>query len=305
MSLYKKHRPKELSELRGNEDLVQSLPKLLSNPKTMPHSFLLTGGTGCGKTTVGRIIGNFLEVKEIDFQEINSSDFRGIDTIRSIINNAQYKPVESKYRVFLLDECHKLSNDAQNALLKVLEDTPQHVIFILCTTDADKLISAIKGRCITYHLQPLNEKEMKILLKKVARAEGESIEPEILEQILMDAQGHSRNALQILEKVLATEPENRLKAAKQHAAEVNQSIELCRALIGKGDWKEIKVILSGLTGQDAESIRRQVLGYANAVLLKGGNPKAGLVLECFIEPFYNTGFPGLTYACYSVVEQSK
>jgi DNA polymerase III delta prime subunit len=145
---------------------------------------------------------------------------------------------------------------------------------------------------------------MKGLLKRVARSEGDSLEPEVLDQIVQDSNGHPRNALQILEKVLATDGDKRLEAAQQTAAETNQSIELCRALLNNSNWKQVAAILTGLQGQDTESIRRHVLRYTQTVLLKSDNDKCGLILEEFIEPFYHTGFPQLVYACYAVVKNS-
>jgi len=304
MSLYHKYRPKALESLRGNTELKSSLGKMLSVPETMPHCYLLHGQTGCGKTTVGRIIKNILEVADCDFREYNSADKRGIDEVRQIIKDSQYKPLQSMYTIYLIDECHKLTGDAQNAFLKILEDTPKHVIFILCTTEPEKLIKAIKNRCQQFQLKPLEDSEMKSLLKKVARKEGGKIDSEILDQIVKDSNGQSRDALQILEQVLNTEPNKQLEVAKQTAIVSSLSIDLCRALLTSTGWKKIAGILTGLKGQEAESIRRHVLGYAQAILLKEDNVKAGLVMEEFIEPFYHTGFPQLVFACYTVVKNS-
>jgi DNA polymerase III subunit gamma/tau len=302
MSLYHKYRPQTLSEIRGNEEVVSALEGLLSKPEKMPHSFLLHGATGCGKTTIGRIIKNTLEVSDNDYQELNTSDMRGIDTIRDLIKNCQFKPLESSYRIYLVDECHKLTNDAQNAFLKILEDTPSHVIFILCTTEPEKIIKAIRSRCQDFQLKPLSDKVCKRLIQTILRKEQETVDESILDKIVEIAEGHPRNAIQILEKILSTEPEKRAEAAVKTAQETVQSIELCRALIGNSNWTKVREILNGLVGQDAEAVRRQVMGYAQSVLLKSDNEKAGLVLELFKEPFYNSGFPGLVYSCYSIVK---
>jgi hypothetical protein len=128
------------------------------------------------------------------------------------------------------------------------------------------------------------------------------LESIIYEQIIQDSLGHPRNALQILEQVLSVPEEQRLQVAKRTAEQQSESIELCRALLGNSGWMKTATILSGLKDQEPESIRRHVLGYCQAILLKADNPKAGLVMELFIEPFYNTGFPGLVFACYSVVK---
>ena len=304
MSLYKKYRPQTLAEIKGNKEVVSSLVTMLEDKEKMPHVYLFHGATGCGKTTLGRIIKNTLLISDNDYKEINSSELRGIDTVREIIKNSQYRPIDSAYRIYLIDECHKLTNDAQNAFLKILEDTPPHIIFILATTEPEKLIKAIKGRCQQFQVSPLSDNEMKGLLKKVVKKEGDSIEPEVYSQIIESAEGLPRNALQILEQVLSTEEEKRLEIAKKSVLVASESIELCRALLSNSNWKKVREILTNLKGQEAESIRRHVLGYAQAVLLKSENNKAGLVMEEFIEPFYHTGFPQLVFACYSVIQNS-
>ena len=243
MSLYHKYRPDSLQQVKGNTEIVSALEGMLSKPKTMPHVFMFHGPTGFGKTTLGRIIGNLLGVSQNDFQEIDSADFRGIDTIREIRRNANYKPINSPYRIYLLDEMHQLSKDAQNALLKILEDTPSHVVFILCTTDPQKVLPTVKNRCSQFQVKPLSDREMKGLLKNVCRKEGEKLDVEVMDQIILDSNGQPRSALQILEQVLNTNEENRLEAAKQTAQEQSQSIELCRALIGNSGWKKVSTIL--------------------------------------------------------------
>jgi DNA polymerase-3 subunit gamma/tau len=301
-TLYLKYRPQTLVEIIGNETVVDAVTDMLSDKKTCPHSFLLTGGTGCGKTTLGRILAKELGVSEVDFKEVDSADFRGIDTVREIRKSSQYKPLEGTCRVWLIDECHKMTGDAQSAFLKALEDTPSHVYFILCTTDPQKLLPTIRGRCTIFNMEPLSDTYMMTLLRQVVRAEGENISKQIYEQIMQDAQGHPRNALQILDQVLRVAVDKRLETAQRTAEEQSQVIELCRALLSKGGWTKIRTILTGLKMQDPESIRRAILGYCQAVLLKSDNRQAGLIMEEFIEPFYNTGFPGLVFACYSCTQ---
>jgi DNA polymerase III gamma/tau subunit len=302
MSLYLKYRPTTLEQVKGNEDLVISLTKMLSDKKTCPHVFLFHGLSGCGKTTLGRIIANMLGCSEDDFTEINSADFRGIDTIRELIRNVQYKPINGPCRVVLVDECQKLTGDAQSAALKILEDTPSHVYFILCTTQPDKLIKEIHGRCQKFQVKPLNDNQLTGILRRVVREEGKTLDKVVYDQIVQDSFGQPRNALQILEQVLSIPDNRRLEAAKQSAAEIVQSIELCRALIRRAKWKEISIILKGLKEQDAEGIRRQVVGYCQAVLLNDDNATAGLILEQMKDPFYNNGFADLTLVSYIITK---
>jgi len=302
MSLYLKYRPADLNQVKGNQDIVVALEGMLKDKETCPHSFLLHGPTGCGKTTIGRIITTRLGCIGSDFREVDSADFRGIDTIREIRKSSSFKGIEGDTRVWLIDECHKLTNDAQNALLKILEDTPSHVYFILCTTEPQKLLPTIKGRCMQFQVNTLDERNMILLLKKIVHNEGAKVEDAVYSQIVLDSLGRPRNAIQILEQVLNVAPERRLDMAKQTAEKQSQAIELCRALGKKAPWKTIAPILEGLKDQEAESIRRVVLGYCQAVLLKKDDPIYGLILEEFINPFYDSGYPQLVYACYSVTK---
>ncbi len=301
MSLYLKYRPKTLEDIQGNSKVVEPLDAMLSNVKTCPHVFLLHGPTGTGKTTIGRIIATRLKCKGNDFHEVDSADFRGIDTIRAIRSQLQYKSLESPCQVWLIDECHEMTRNAQSALLKMLEDTPKHVYFVLCTTDPQKLLPTIRGRCSQFMLSTLTDRQMFRLLRRVGNAEGEDVPKEVYDQIINDSLGHPRNALQILDQVLRVDVDQRLEVAQTAAKVQSESIELCRALLKGESWKRVKEILKGLKGQDAEAIRRVVLGYANTVLLSGENATAAQILVEFIEPFYNSGDPGLTLACYTII----
>lgn len=300
MNLYLKYRPDSFDDMVGNTAVIESLSNMVE--KDCPHSILLTGPTGCGKTTLARIIAEHLECHGADFVEIDSADFRGIDTVREVRKLTRYKPIEGDTRVFIIDECHKMTNDAQNALLKILEDTPKHVYFILCTTDPQKLLKTVKGRCQTFDLQTLNERDMFKLLRRVVKAEDENLAKAVYDQIVQDSLGHPRNALQILDQVLNVDPDQRLEVAQRQAEQISQSIELCRTLIKGSSWKAVLSILGGLKNDDPESVRRHVLGYCSAVLLKKEDDRAALIIECFLDPFYNSNFAGLVFACYSATK---
>jgi len=302
MSLYQKYRPQTLDQVRGNEEVVLVLTNLLKKKKEFPHTVLFHGETGCGKTTLARIIAKELGCKERDLAEINSADFRGIDTVRDIIKNSQYLPIEGEKRAWIIDEVHKMTNDAQNALLKLLEDSLPHVYFLLCTTEPQKLLPTIRGRCSEFQVKPLSNMQMHRLLRSVVRSEKETLADEVYEQIVQDSLGHPRNALQILEQVLSVPEEHRIQTAQKAAAQQSQIIELCRALINKSGWKEVRTIIEGLKDQEPENIRRIVLGYCQAILLKGENDRAAMIIEAFWDPTYNVGFPYITYACYSITK---
>jgi DNA polymerase-3 subunit gamma/tau len=301
MSLYLDYRPKTWDEIVGNEETVSSLQNMLKKGNS-PHTYLFVGSSGCGKTTIARILATDLGCNGNDYREINAADFRGIDSVREIIQNCKYKPLEGKCKVYMIDECHKLTTDAQNAMLKILEDTPDHVYFILATTDPQKLIATVKSRAVQFTMNPLSDMEMLRLLKVTIKKEKEAVDKDVLEQIIQDSMGHPRAAMNILEKVLNTEPEERLEAAKAMAEQTNEVIELCRCLLSNAGWKKCAGILQGLKGQEAESIRRVILDYCQSVLLKADNERAAMVIEQFMEPLYDVGFPGLIFNCYAIIK---
>lgn len=304
MSLYIKHRPQSLGEVIGNEALVNSLKSLLQREEGIPHSFLFTGPSGCGKTTVGRILANELGCSPEDFKEIDSADFRGIDSVREIRKQARFSPINGPCRVWLLDEVHKMTNDAQNALLKALEDTPSHVYFILCTTDPQKLLKTIKTRCSPYEVESLDSRQLVKLIRQTAKSEGKSIPKDVRQQIAKDSLGSARQALVLLDKIIDLPEDEMLAAAEKSAEEESEVIELCRILMNpKCNWKNVSKVLKGIN-QEPESVRRAVLGYFSAVLLNSGKPIAAHVIECFQDHFYDSGKAGLVLSCFQAVENT-
>lgn len=302
MSLYIKYRPVEFNEIVGNSDTVMYLEEVIKDKKNIPHVFLFHGPTGCGKTTMARILAKELGATGINIKEINSADFRGIDTVRDMIRSSRYQSIGGGNRVWIIDEVHQQTTAAQTALLKLLEDTPSNAYYILCTTEPDKLLPTIKGRTIQLGVNPLKDSQMFNLLGSIVKRENAKVKGVVYEQIIEDSFGLPRNALQILDKVLKVHPDQQLKMAKESAAQHNASIELCRVLLLNTPWKKVSTILKGLKDQDVESIRRHVLGYAQSTILSHENDKAALILEEFVEPFYNSGFPGLVFACYSIIK---
>lgn len=309
MSLAIEYRPKTLDEIRGNESTIKALTSCLSKSReSIQHSFLFTGLSGGGKTTLARIVANMLGCVGSDFHEIDSADFRGIDSVREIRRNMMYTPAEGSCSVWLLDECHQNTKDAQTALLKALEDAPDHVYFMLATTDPEKLLSTVKGRCATFEVQPLDLDEMVDFLTDIARQERKRVHVDVIKQIARDSMGSCRNALQVLDKIIDLPAADMLIAAERTAAQENQVIELCRSLFAGEKWPKISTILRGLEKEDVEKTRLAVINYCANVLLSEKTkdaPQAYVVLDCFKDPFYNSGRAGLVRASYEAVESCK
>jgi DNA polymerase-3 subunit gamma/tau len=301
MELYKKHRPQNLDRVVGNEATVRALRNMIER-KSVPHAILFTGPAGCGKTSLARILKQELGCDDLDYREYNSSSFRGIDTIREVQRTLNLAPAAGPCRVFLFDECHKWTSDAQAASLKMLEDTPGHVYCLLCTTNPEKLTTAIQSRCSSMPVLALTHDQLEKLILRVLKREKLKVSQGIVEDIAEAAGGSARTALVILEKVSAIEDEKEQReAVKQTIADENLALELCRALINKSPWRKVVGILKSLE-LDPESVRWAVLGYARSALLNPKpNPTAFTIIDCFGRPFYDTKDAGLAAACYEVV----
>ena len=146
MPLHTDYRPEALTDIVGNETAVKQIESLLTkeNPN---RSLLFLGPSGCGKTTLARIVANEVGAGGSDFHELNTSDFGGIEMVREIRAKSQYRPVHGQSVVWLMDECHRLSAAAQEAILKLLEDPPPNVWIILATTEPSKLKVTVRRRC--------------------------------------------------------------------------------------------------------------------------------------------------------------
>lgn len=300
--LYLKHRPKKYDDVIGQQTACSTLKRF--DKKGYPHAILLTGPSGCGKTTIARIIKNKLKCGDYDYKEVNTADFRGIDSIRSIRQKAALAPITGKTRMWLIDECHKLSNDAQNALLKLLEDAPKQTYFVLATTHPNKLINTIKTRCTELAIKSLTDKQVYKLLQNIAGKENFKLNKKVAKKIIKNSEGSARKALVLLNSILSLINTNDMLKTIAESTKEEEGIKLARALHNPGvKWNEVAGILKQLKDtEEAESVRRLVLSYATSVLLSNGKltPRAFLIIDSFRDAFYDSGKAGLAAACYEI-----
>lgn len=300
--LHIKHRPKYLEDIIGNKETVAMVASILNREdlESIPHAFLFQGPAGTGKTTIARIIRDELGCSNLDYHEFNASDTRGIDTIRNIKSKSRLAPVDGKVKVYLLDELHQITGPAQEAALKLLEDAPDNVFFLLCTTNPEKLKKTLKSRCTIVQMSSLNSRDMIKLIDSIAKKEEIDISPEISKTIIANSDGSPRTAVKLLDSIIDMDSdEEAIKAIESATVSEATTIELCRALLANESWKVISDILKGID-EDPEGMRRSILGYFSKVLLNNGSVVIAQIMECFEEPFYNTGKPGLIMACFQV-----
>jgi len=314
MSLYNKYRPKKFDDIVGNEAVTKAIRSRLLENK-LPSSLLLYGPSGCGKTTIARIIGlmlnclnpdetkspctvcvnckSILDGNNSDFMEINAADVRGIDSIRAIISKIMYEPSYLKTRVIILDEAQSLTNDAQNCLLKPLEEPPVNNCLIICTTEPDKLLKTVRNRCDKHEMSLLSSVDKKKLVQRVASLEGKPLNDEIVKAFTAECSPSPRDLLNQLDSLLAQDEPNSIETVFAVLSVVSEEggdakgIEFARGLIYKNT--ELKGLCRSLeTGANLEGYRRLILSYAKKCLLGAKDTSSETrilkVMEAFIPP---------------------
>ena len=250
-ALYRRYRPKTLSEVVGQEQITTVLQNSLKNGK-LAHAYLFIGPRGTGKTSVARIlaheINNFpyeLEDDYLDIIEIDAASNTGVDNIRDLREKAIIAPTKGKYKVYIIDEVHMLSKSAFNALLKTLEEPPEHVVFIMATTDAYKVPITITSRSQVYTFKLANPSVMLDHLKKIAKQEKINITDEALEIVVKRGGGSFRDSLSLLDQI-STLSDDKIDA------------DLISRALGLPQNEAIINILNGYAAGDINRIRTQL-----------------------------------------------
>jgi DNA polymerase III gamma/tau subunit len=286
--LYKKYRPQMLDQVAGNAGLKATLRAMVKE-KRVPHFMLFTGPSGCGKTTIARILARGMRVHEHDYREMNCATDNGIDMVRTMRDRQGLSPVMGESRFIVVDEAHQLTKQAQEGLLKMLEDTPAHVYYVFCTTDTSKLLPTIKTRATVLTVEALKEGELIKLCTDVAQAEGFPVAEEVLEKIAELSMGSARKALVLLDQVRGVPPEAQAMALADPAVET-VGFQLAQALQKGAKWPTIAGLLKTVS-DEPEAVRRIVAGYFSTVALGCNDPDAKPVqlLRLFAAPtWYDT-----------------
>ena len=268
-ALYRKYRPLHLSEVIGQDKTIEQLQGALTKGK-ISHAYLFVGPRGCGKTSVARIfaheINHFdyqLEDSYIDIIEIDAATFTSVDNIRELREKAMIMPTLGKYKVYIIDEVHMLSNSAFNALLKILEEPPEHVIFIMATTNPEKIPATIISRTQIYRFNLAEPKVMQDFLRSVCDKEGIKISDDALKIITERGGGSFRDSLSILNQIGTIN----LSEKTIEASDVS-------AALGIPEHQEIQNLINFYENSDTENITNTL-----ATLLNYGITAESITLE--------------------------
>src|SRR3989338_3732227 len=251
MALYRTYRQLEFKDVRGQGEIVSVLEAAVKRGK-VAHSYLFAGGRGTGKTSMARILAHALSTSEQDIYEMDAASNRGIDEIRELREGVATLPFNSTYKFYIIDEAHALTRDAWGAFLKTLEEPPSHVVFVLATTELEKVPETIVSRCQVFQFKKPSHEALKSLALDVAKKEGVSLSPAGAELIALMGEGSFRDTLGILQKVLTVSADKKLSESEvgkvvgaPSSATINSFLQ---ALAAKDIAKALQAFHSAIAG---------------------------------------------------------
>jgi len=278
-ALYRKHRPKSLKEVIGQEHVTHTLEQALKQGR-ISHAYLFTGPRGVGKTSIARIMAREInglayadDTPHIDIIEIDAASNRRIDEIRELRDKVYVAPISAKYKVYIIDEVHMLTREAFNALLKTLEEPPAHVVFILATTDAHKLPDTIVSRTQRFSFRPVETAKVVRHLQQIADQEKLKVTPEALELLAEHGEGSFRDSISLLDQASSSGQTLDEEAVHQLLG-VPPKIAIESLLVGLQKGAENRNIVRQLTdlydqGYQATAIAKQLGGLIRQQIIEG------------------------------------
>lgn len=286
LALYRKYRPSTFADVRDQEHIVSVLEGAIKKG-IIPHAILFSGTRGTGKTTLARIFAKAIGVRDVDLYEIDAASNRGIDDIRELREAVYTMPYESERKVYIIDEVHMLTKEAFNALLKTLEEPPSHVVFILATTEEEKLLDTILSRCQVFRMRSPSRRVLAETVIDVAQKEGFTLSSDAADLIAIAADGSFRDALGVTQKVIMASGDTLGNADEVATIIGAPKMKTLQDLLQALHEKNIEDSLSAVqvvidTHVDMKIFMRLLLERVRAVILLRNAPgKAENILKAF------------------------
>ena len=290
LPLITRYRPEAWDEVIGHTTEIAVLRRAVE-AATRPHAYLFTGPSGTGKTTLARILGTDLHA---DLLEIDAVSNNGVDAMRTLVEFGQHTSmVGDGTRMILLDECHALSKQAWQAILKLLEDPPAHLYIALCTTEADKIPETIQTRCFTTILRRLAPNDISDLLDAIAGLQNWTVHADVLALIVDAADGSPRKAITLLQKLYSVESRAEAKRIIDLVDASDPVIKLLQLFVaGKRPWNLVREQLRRIEDSDFETVSIASGRYITSVLLNTDDEKKARALWSMLDALV---FPTSTY----------
>ncbi len=286
LALYRKYRPTTFKDVRDQEHIVSVLEGAVKK-NTIPHAILFSGSRGTGKTTLARIFAKAIGVSDIDLYEIDAASNRGIDDVRELREAVYTLPYESERKVYIIDEVHMLTKEAFNALLKTLEEPPSHVVFILATTEEEKLLDTILSRCQVFRMRSPSREVLAKTVIDIAKKEGFTLALDAADLIAIAADGSFRDALGVTQKVILASGDT-IGSADEVATIIGApKAKILQNLLQSLHEKNVDQALSAVhdaleSNVDMKIFMRLILERIRAVMLLRNAPsKAEKILSAF------------------------
>ncbi|MFT7644792.1 MAG: DNA polymerase-3 subunit gamma/tau [Candidatus Paceibacteria bacterium] len=285
-ALYRKYRPQNFAEVRDQDHIVTVLEGAIKK-SSIPHAILFSGTRGTGKTTLARIFAKAIGTADLDLYEIDAASNRGIDDVRELKEAVNTMPFESSHKVYIIDEVHMLTKEAFNALLKTLEEPPSHVVFILATTEEEKLLDTILSRCQVFRMRSPSRAVLAETVTDVAKQEGFILSPDAADLIAVAADGSFRDALGVTQKVIMASGD-KIGSADEVAAIIGAPKtatmqKLVEGLHNKDRVSSLEAVQTAVeSGVDMKLFSRLLLEHVRAVMLLRNLPnKKTEILSAF------------------------